>query len=106
MPPSGASPVFKLTLPHRIVHSYLSHLVETEFEIAPSANSTTCWQGTIAPRRNKDRSEYTLQARSRLLHAHFEQLLDHLFCKIEFARINQEIRLVGSQFDIHGVELA
>lgn len=61
VPASGAAPVFKLTLPHRIVSSYLSHLVEMEFEIVSSANMNQCWQGTIAPRRNKDRSEYTLQ---------------------------------------------
>ena len=61
VPPSGAAPVFKLTLPHRIVHTHLSHLIDTEFEIAVSANASHSWQGTIAPRRNKDRSEYTLQ---------------------------------------------
>jgi hypothetical protein len=53
--------VFKLTLPHRIVHTHLNHLIDTEFEIAVSATASHSWQGTIAPRRNKDRSEYTLQ---------------------------------------------
>lgn len=61
VPPSGAAPVFKLTLPHQIVHTHLSHLIDHEFEIATSPHSTNCWQGTITPRRNKNRSEYTLQ---------------------------------------------
>ena len=61
--------MFKLTLPHRIVHTHLAHLIDTEFEIAVSANASHSWQGTIAPRRNKDRSEYTLQVSSPASHA-------------------------------------
>ena len=61
VPPSGGSPVFKLTLPHSIVHTHLQHLIDADFEIASSATAVQCWQGSIAPRRNKDRSEYTLQ---------------------------------------------
>ena len=67
VPPSGAAPVFKLTLPHRVVHSHLSHLIDTDFEIATAVDATNSWQGTIAPRRNKDRSEYTLQISNQVI---------------------------------------
>lgn len=61
MPCAGGGPAFKLTLPHQIVHSHLLHLVDEGFELAPSAQVQTSWQASIAPRRNKERSEYTLQ---------------------------------------------
>ena len=61
VPPSGGPPAFKLTLPHQVVHRHLLHLVDTDFDLAPSATAEQTWQGSIAPRRNKERSEYTLQ---------------------------------------------
>lgn len=82
VPPSGASPVFKLTLPHRVVHSQLSHLIDSNFEIVTSPDASHSWQGTIAPRRNKDRSEYTLQMSPHRL-SHFQ------FQKLWFALLNQ-----------------
>ena len=62
IPPSGGSPAYKLTLPHQVVHAQLLHLVDEVFELAPSVDAQQSWQGSIAPRRNKERSEYTLQA--------------------------------------------
>ena len=63
IPPSGGSPAYKLTLPHQVVHAQLLHLVDEVFELSPSTDAQQSWQGSIAPRRNKERSEYTLQVR-------------------------------------------
>lgn len=64
IPPSGGAPSYKLTLPHQIVNRRLHHLVDAGFELATSVTSQQTWQGSIAPRRNKDRSEYILQVTS------------------------------------------
>lgn len=61
IPPSGSSPAYKLTLPHQIVRGHLLHLIERDFELASTPDAVHTWQGSIVPRRNKDRSEYTLQ---------------------------------------------
>lgn len=61
VPPSGVAPVFKLTLPHSVVHTHMVHLIDKEFDIATSATAPQTWHGRISPRRNKSRSEYTLQ---------------------------------------------
>jgi hypothetical protein len=61
IPPSGAAPSFKLTLPHQVVHQYLLHLVDNDLELADSPNAEQTWHASIAPRRNKERSEFTLQ---------------------------------------------
>ena len=55
------APAFKLSLPLDVVNRYLSHLVNRDFELAASSSSPQCWQGQIMPRRNKERSEYTLK---------------------------------------------
>ena len=61
IPPSGAAPSFKLTLPHQVVHQYLLHLVDNDLELAGSPDAEQTWHASIAPRTNKERSEFTLQ---------------------------------------------
>jgi len=61
IPPSRAAPSFKLTLPHQVVHQYLLHLVDNDLELAGSPDAEQTWHGSIAPRRNKERGEFTLQ---------------------------------------------
>lgn len=63
IPPSATAPAFKLSLPHQIVHTHLSHLVGVNFELATSTTSGEVWPASITPRRNKNRSEYTLKVR-------------------------------------------
>ena len=43
--------------PAQVVNKYLSHLVNRDFELASSADTQQCWQGSIMPRRNKERNE-------------------------------------------------
>ena len=64
LPNSAAGPSYKLTLPHQVVHKYMLHLVDADIELASHAEAKQVWHGSIAPRRNKERSEYTLQVRS------------------------------------------
>lgn len=61
LPNSAAGPSYKLTLPHQVVNKYLLHLVDADLELASSATAKQVWHGSIAPRRNKERSEFTLQ---------------------------------------------
>ena len=67
IPLSGVAPSFKLSLPQQYVQANLSHLVGVNLELATSATTEKAWQGSITPRRNKDRAEYTLRVRSRNL---------------------------------------
>ena len=55
VPASAVAPAFKLSLPLDVVNRSLSHLVNTDFELASSASAINCWQGQIMPRRNKER---------------------------------------------------
>ena len=61
IPPSGAAPTFKLNLPHQIVHQHLLHLVDNDLELAGYPRAEQAWQASIVLRRNKERSEFTLQ---------------------------------------------
>ena len=40
-------------LPRRVVRTHPGHLIDTEFEIATSANATPGWQGRLAPLRKQ-----------------------------------------------------
>ena len=61
LPNSAAGPSYKLTLPHQIVHKFLLHLIDADIELASHPTARQVWHGSIAPRRNKERSEFTLQ---------------------------------------------
>lgn len=78
IPPSGAAPSFKLTLPHQVVHQYLLHLVDNDLELAGSPDAKQTWHASIAPRRNKERSEFTLQGWRLFAEAHKVQAGDQV----------------------------
>ncbi|KAK9803548.1 hypothetical protein WJX73_007642 [Symbiochloris irregularis] len=70
IPPSGVAPAFKLSLPQNVVYAHLGHWVGRPFEMVATENSEQFWTGSIVPRRNKERAEFTLKGWRLFAEAH------------------------------------
>ncbi|KAL3151999.1 hypothetical protein ABBQ32_001119 [Trebouxia sp. C0010 RCD-2024] len=63
VPPTTVAPTYKLTLPSEFVLTHMPDMMASEF-VMISADGTQSFTVSIVPRRNKDKFEYTVQAKA------------------------------------------
>lgn len=63
VPPTTVAPTYKLTLPSEFVLTHMPDMMAGDF-VMVSADGTQSFSVSIVPRRNKDKYEYTVQAKA------------------------------------------
>lgn len=63
VPPTTVAPTYKLTLPSEFVLTHMPDMMGGDF-VMISADATQSFSVSIVPRRNKDKFEYTVQAKA------------------------------------------